>query len=460
MSDLQSQGFQGQVATASSPDYDKIRERYSKTAALKPAYIALPTSIEDVIIAVKFATSNSLELAIKGGGTNPYPASSTDRGLVIDLRNINSVKVADDKQSVTVGGGAVWGDVYHETDKHGVVPIGGNVHFLGVGGLTLSAGYSYLSGKYGLGVDNILQATVVLADGRAVVTSETQEPDLFWAIRGSANQFGVVVELVLKVYPLNAPMTVGALVYPGNALNDVLSAVRKHLENHHPSTKMILMFARSPPDFYPGILILPYIENNETPVDKVLDPFRTIAKPIFEGLAPVKGFEAASHGADQALANPPPRMITDGAIFGDLWDDVITDAFGRWVAFTEQEEFRASYVIWEFGHRDKITEKKPEDMAFPARDPHYYVIAATRYSDPARDDDARNWAAGIGNLVRNAQVEKMGKPLITPAGFALNPEVVAPEKVWGDNYPKLRKLKAKYDPGKVWSRGWCIEPEA
>ncbi|PPR06269.1 hypothetical protein CVT24_000888 [Panaeolus cyanescens] len=459
MTELQSPGFQGQVYTPTFPDYDKVRARYSKTAALKPAYITLPSSIEDIIIAVKFATSNSLEIAIKGGGVNPYPASSTDGGLVIDLCNLNSVKVADDKQTVTVGGGAVWGDVYHETDKHGVVPIGGNVHFLGVGGVTLAAGYSHLSGKYGLGVDNIVQATVVLADGRAVVTNETQEPDLFWAIRGSANQFGVVAELVLKVHPLNPPMTIGAMVYPGNILNDVLAAFRKHLENHHPSTKMILMFARSPPDFYPGILILPYIENNETPVDQVLEPFRTIAKPVFEGLGPVNGYEAVAHGADQALANPPPRMAIDGALFSDFWEDVIGEAFGRWVGLTEQEEFRGSYIMWEFGHRDKLTEKEPGDMAFPTRDPHYYVVAIPRYSDSARDEEAMNWAAGIGDLVRNAQVKKTGKALTTPASFALNPQVVTPEQVWGDNYPKLRKLKAKYDPKKVWSRGWCIEPD-
>ncbi|KAG6865596.1 hypothetical protein C0993_007919 [Termitomyces sp. T159_Od127] len=460
MSGLQSLGFKGQVFTSSSPGYDSARDRYPKNVVLKPTYIAQPISVQDIPHAIKFALSQSLEIAIKGGGVNPYPASSSDGGLVIDLSKLNAVKLSDDKQSVSVGGGALWSDVYAQTDKHGVVPIGGNVHFLGVGGVTLAGGYSHLSGKHGLGVDNILQATVVLADGRIVTTNENQEPDLFWAIRGGVNQFGVVAELVLKTYPLAAAMTVGAMVYPGTELQNVLAALHKHFENHHPSTKMILMFARAPPDFYPGLLLLPYIENDATLPDEVLVPFRELVKPIFEGLGTVDGYLAVSHGADQALSGAPPRMTIDGALFSDLWDDVIGKAFGSWIQFTEDQEFQGSIIMWEFGHRDKITERKVEDMAFGAREKHYYMVAIPRYSNPSGDAKAVEWASSIGNLVRTAQVEKTGKSLITPASFALSPQTVPPENIWGDNLPKLRKLKAKYDPKKVFSKGWCIEPDA
>ncbi|KAF9264369.1 FAD-binding domain-containing protein [Marasmius fiardii PR-910] len=460
MSDLQSLGFKGQVLTSSSPGYDSARDRFPKNAVLKPSYIVQPSSVQDIPLAIKFALSQNppLELAIKGGGVSPHAASSSDGGLVIDLSNLKTVKVADDKQSVSVGGGAVWGDVYAETDKHGVVPVGGNVHFLGVGGVTLGGGYSHLSGKFGLGVDNILQATVVLADGRIVTTNEKEEPDLFWAIRGGVNQFGVVAELVLKTYPLAGPTTVGAIGYPGTALNDVLAALHKHLDKQHPSTKMILMFARAPPHFYPGLLLLPYIENENTKPEEVLAPFREPVKPLFEGLAEVQGFSAVSHGADQVLDGGPPRMVIDGALFKDLWDDVIGEAFGRWCQFTEVEEFKGSLMMWEFGHRDKLTERKVEDMAFAARDPHYYVAVIPRYINASADAEAAEWASGITNLVRNAQVQKAGKPLITPASFALNPQTVPPEKIWGSNLPKLRKLKAKYDPKKVWTKGWFIEP--
>ncbi|KAG6872366.1 hypothetical protein C0995_010285 [Termitomyces sp. Mi166 len=468
MSDLQSLGFKGQVLTSSSPEYDSARDRYPKNAVLKPTYIVRPISVQDIPLAIKFALSRSppLEIAIKGGGIGPYPASSSDGGLVIDLSKLNAVKVSDDKQSVSVGGGALWSDVYAQTDKHGVVPIGGNIHFLGVGGVTLAGGYSHLSGKHGLGVDNILQATVVLADGRIVTTNEKEEPDLYWAIRGGVNQFGVVAELFLKTYPLAPAMTVGALVYPGTELQNVLAALHvrnlslfKHLGNHHPSTKMILMFARAPPDFYPGLLLLPYIENDATPPDEVLAPFRELVKPIFEGLQTVDGYLAVSHGADQALTGAPPRMTTDGALFSDLWDDVIGRAFDSWIQFTEDQEFKGSIMMWEFGHRDKLAERKVEDMAFGAREKHYYMVTISRHSDPSGDAKAAEWASSIGNLVRTAQVEKTGKPLTTPASLAVSPQIIPPEGIWGANLPRLRKLKAKYDPKKVFSKGWCIEPD-
>ncbi|KAG7087192.1 hypothetical protein E1B28_013173 [Marasmius oreades] len=461
MFDLQSLGFKGQILTTSSPDYDAARDRYPKNAVLKPSYIAQPATVQDIPLAIKFALSQNppLELAVKGGGVSPYPASSSDGGLVIDLSHLKAVKVADDKQSVSVGGGALWSDVYAETDKHGVVPIGGNVHFLGVGGVTLAGGYSNLSGKHGLGVDNILQATVVLADGRVVTTSEKEEPDLFWAIRGGVNQFGVVAELVLKTYPLSKAMTIGAMVYPGTELQNVLAALHKHLENHHPSTKMILMFARAPPDFYPGLLLLPYIENDATPPDEVLAPFRELVKPIFEGLATVDGYLPVTHGADQALSGAPPRMSIDGALFGDLWDDVVGQAFGSWVGFTEDPEFRSTIVMWELGHRDKIVERKVEDMAFAAREKHYYMAAIPRFTNASGDAKAAEWVSSITSLVRTSHLEKTGKALITPPSFALSPQSVPAEKIWGDNLPKLRKLKAKYDPKKVWSKGWCIEPD-
>ncbi|KAL0567059.1 hypothetical protein V5O48_014932 [Marasmius crinis-equi] len=430
---LKELGFTGSVITTTSTEYDVLIQRYPQNAILKPSYILLPQNLHDLPKAIQFARSHNppLEIAVKGGGVMPYPSASSDGGLVIDLSQMKEVVVAEDKKSVTVGGGALWSDVYAETDKHGVVPIGGNVHFLGVGGFTLAGGYSHLSGKYGLGVDNIIEASVALADGRVVTASEKNEPDLFWAIRGGVNQFGIVGQLVLKTYPLPGPMTVGAIVYPGTELQKVMSAL------------------------HPGVLILPYIENNQTPPDSVLSPFRD-AQPIFEGLGTVDGFTAVSHAADEALAGAPPRLHIDGALFSDAWDDTITSVFVEWMQFTEQPEFKASTCMWELGHRDKIAEKKTGDTAFPARSPHYYLVVTARNTDPTDDSKAKEWASKVASSVRRAQVEKTGKALTTPASFALSPETVKVEDVFGENLPRLKELKAKYDPERVWSRGWVI----
>jgi len=228
-----------------SPSYETANQRYSPTAILKPSYIVVPATADDVVLALRFARSQNppLEIAVKGGGCHTATVASSQDGLVIDLSGLKSVSVSSDKSSVTVGGGALWGDVYAETDKHDVVVVGGSIHFVGVGGFTLAGGYSLLSGKYGLAVDNLIQATVILADGRIIDTSETNEPDLFWAIRGTympsftfiiithtclggSNQFGIVTEFVFKAYPLASPATVGVMVYPGTELANVLRALR------------------------------------------------------------------------------------------------------------------------------------------------------------------------------------------------------------------------------------------
>lgn len=239
-------GIQGSVLTPSSPSYETAIQRNSLTSVLKPAFIIVPTSPDDVALALKFARSQNppLEIAVKGGGCHTSSASSSEGGLVIDLSGLKSVKVSDDRKTISVGGGALWGDVYVEADKHDVAVVGGSVHFVGVAGLTLGGGYSNLSGKYGLAVDNLLQATVVLADGSVVTTSDTNETDLFWAIRGmlviqqseleqrflislvgGSNQFGIVTEFVFKAHPSPGPALVGAMVYPGTEIQNVLRAL-------------------------------------------------------------------------------------------------------------------------------------------------------------------------------------------------------------------------------------------
>ncbi|KAL0573621.1 hypothetical protein V5O48_008333 [Marasmius crinis-equi] len=433
---LENLGFTGKIVTPKSPDYDPVNKRYPHNSILRPLYILLPRDIQDISKAIHFARSQNphLEIAVKGGGAFHYPSASSNGGLVIDLSMINRVVVSDDKQSVSVGGGALWSDVYSETDKHGVVPVGGSVHFLGVGGFTLGGGYAHSSGRYGLGVDNIVKTSVVLADGKIVETSEESEPDLFWAIRGCVGQFGIVAELVLKTYPLPGPMTVGAMIYPGTELQNILAALR------------------------PGLLVLPYIENSRTPPDNVLAPFRELAKPIVQNLETVDTFTAVSHASDRALQGVPPRLLSNGALVSDAWDDTITITFKEWLKFTEQPEFKTTTCMWQFGHREKIAGRKAEDMAFSERRPHYYLNVLPRYVEASDDAKAAEWALKVIALVRRAQVEKTGTVLNTPITFALSPETVSVEEIFGENLPKLRQIKAKYDPEKVWNRGWVIEP--
>ncbi|KAK1223389.1 hypothetical protein PQX77_013732 [Marasmius sp. AFHP31] len=425
-------GFTGNLFTPTSSGYESAIQRFSTTAVLRPAFVAEPASSEDISPVLRFALSQSppLELAVKGGGVNPYPASSSDGGLVLDLGLLNGVTVSPDRKSITVGGGALWGDVYAAADEAGVVVVGASVYLVGVGGSALAGGYSPLSGQYGLAIDNMIRATVVLADGRIITTDATNEPDLFWAIRGGVNQFGVVAEMIFEAHPSPGPITVGSLVYLPTELPNVLTALHEHFLHQDPSSKMILMFARSPPDFAPSILILPYIEENKTDPATVLEPFRESATPIFEGLGTVNNFTAVSHGADSILNGQPPRVTSDGALISDLWDDVVLSVFENWQNFTTDPRFRSSTVMWEFSHRDKIASVPVEATAFAARSPHYYMTITGRHTDPADDGEVAGWATKLAKFVKQKQVEKTGFSLATPASFAYSPETESADEVW------------------------------
>lgn len=178
--------IKGHVLTPSSgEEYIKAIQRVSELSVLHPKYVVFPTVFEDIPHIIKFATSQSLEIAVKGGGANTSAWSSTEGGLVIDLGKLKAVQVSDDKKTMTVQGGALWGDVYEVCKKAEIDVVGAPYWFLGVGGFLLGGGFGVMSGEHGFAVDSILGATVVLADGRIIKTSATEEPDLFWAIRGT-----------------------------------------------------------------------------------------------------------------------------------------------------------------------------------------------------------------------------------------------------------------------------------
>lgn len=184
---MQSLKLQGRILTsADGEDFEKALQRNSALSVLPAKYVVQPAAYSDIPPVLAFATSQIplLEIAVKCGGIHTSTWSSTNGGVVIDMSSLHAVTVSEDKQSVTVQGGAVWGNVYEECKKAGVDVVGSPLWFVGVSGFLLGGGYGPLSGEHGLAVDNIISAKVILADGRIVETSATKEPDLFWAIRG------------------------------------------------------------------------------------------------------------------------------------------------------------------------------------------------------------------------------------------------------------------------------------
>ncbi|RAQ98029.1 FAD-binding oxidoreductase [Thermogemmatispora tikiterensis] len=195
--------LRGQVIQPGEAAYEATRRVYNAMIDKRPALIVRCADVADVITAVNFARDHGLPLSIRSGGHNASGLGICDDGLVIDLSLLRYTHVDPDRHTARVGAGCTWGDVDHATHAFGLAVPAGIISTTGVGGLTLGGGLGHLTRSYGLTIDNLLEATVVLADGSVVVTSEQQQPDLFWALRGGGGNFGVVTSFLFRTQPVD-----------------------------------------------------------------------------------------------------------------------------------------------------------------------------------------------------------------------------------------------------------------
>ncbi|MGL1887918.1 MAG: FAD-binding oxidoreductase [Reichenbachiella sp.] len=194
--------IRGRIVTPDNPDYDQTRTVYNGMIDKKPGLFVMCVDVADVIAAVNFARDNKLLVAIRGGGHNGGGLGLCNDGLVIDLSGIKFVRVDTSNSTVRVGGGNLWGEVDHATHPFGLAVPAGIISTTGVGGLTLGGGIGYLSRKYGLTIDNLLEADMVLADGSFVTVSKDNHSDLFWAIRGGGGNFGIATSFKFQAHPI------------------------------------------------------------------------------------------------------------------------------------------------------------------------------------------------------------------------------------------------------------------
>ena len=205
------QTLRGLLIGRNDGEYEEARKLYNGMIDKRPLLIARCVDAADVIAAVNFGRNNKLPVAIRGGGHNGPGLGSVDDGLVIDLSTMRGVRVDPVKRTVRAGAGCVTGDIDHATHAFGLAVPFGIISTTGVAGLTLSGGHGYLSRQYGLAIDNLLEADVVLADGRFVTASETENVDLLWALRGGGGNFGVVTSFLFQAHP--ASMVYGGPIF-------------------------------------------------------------------------------------------------------------------------------------------------------------------------------------------------------------------------------------------------------
>jgi len=206
--------FMGQLLQPNDTGYDGARRVHNGLIDKRPALIARCQGTADVVDAVKLARTLGLEVAVRGGGHNVAGRATIDNGLMIDLAPMKGIFLDPRRRTVRAQGGVLWKELNRETQAHGLATTGGVVGTTGIAGLTLGGGLGWLMPKYGLALDNLRAAELVMADGSVRRVSATEDPDLFWAIRGGGGNFGVATSLEYAVHPVGPTVTGGLVLHP------------------------------------------------------------------------------------------------------------------------------------------------------------------------------------------------------------------------------------------------------
>lgn len=446
------------LTPADGKPYEDVLIRWADNSLRRAKYVVLPESAEDVSKAIRFATANNLEIAIRGGGHSTSGASSSE-DLVIDLRRLNKVVVDTSTQLLTVGGGAVWKTVDKEAAKHGLATVGGTVNHTGVGGLTVGGGYGWLTSKYGLTIDNLVQAELVLANGDIVICSESQNSDLFWAIRGAGSNFGPVTSFVFKAYPQTNPVWSGLLVFPPPTLPAIIDATKQWAKQAGENESAMVIFASPPPTFQPAIIVLPFYNGSAEEGKKKFDLFYKVG-PVADMTREMPYDELNS--LQNPIATYGDRKSLKGAPLTSIEASVIAPLFENYTKFVgNYPDAKGSAILIELHPFQKIVAVPEDATAFANRGPYYSVTFTLRWKDPSLDTKLREWATAQTQAVRSADEKLSGHSLAGTRGYAnygLGDERV--RDVFGANYERLSQLKAKYDPTLVFKKWYPITPKA
>ncbi len=222
--------IRGELTLPKDPDYNEVRKVYNGMINKHPGMIVKCVDVADVINSVNFGRENNLLVAVRGGGHNGGGLGLCDEGLVIDLSGIKFIRVDTAHNTVRVGGGNLWGEVDHATHPFGLAVPAGIISSTGVGGLTLGGGVGHLSRKYGLTIDNLLEADMVLADGSFVTVNADQNSDLFWAIRGGGGNFGIVTSFKFQAHPVKTVFG-GPTLWPIEKTEEIMEWYHNFIQN-------------------------------------------------------------------------------------------------------------------------------------------------------------------------------------------------------------------------------------
>ncbi|HEY4568984.1 MAG TPA: FAD-binding oxidoreductase [Kribbella sp.] len=448
-------GLEGTVFTPSDDGYDEARRLWNAEHVRQPSVIVQVRSAADVQAAVRYATAEGLEIAVRGGAHNIAGLSSVDNGLMIDLARLNQVTVDPEARRARVGGGALLGDLDAATQEHGLAVPAGIVSHTGVGGLTLGGGMGLLTRMHGLSIDNLESVRVVIADGSLLRAAEDENADLFWAVRGGGGNFGVVTEFEFRLHRAGPIVHYGIAFWGQDQGAELLRAARELIPALPREINVMVGCVNAPPaPFVPaehhfklGYALIVVGFGSPEQHAEAMAQVRGLQPPLFEFATPMP------YTAVQQLLDEPNAWgayhYEKGSYLENLSDaaiDVITEHFPR---KTSPQSVALLY------HLDQgYLETADDATAFSGQRTERYamfIIATTPLQEAL--DAERAWVRTLWAALQ---------PHTINIGSYVNgmaePDQARIRAAYGDKYDRLVEAKRKYDPGNVFHRNQNIVP--
>ena len=452
--DTLARNSRGTIVTPNHPAYDDARLVYNQDIDRHPAVILMCRDEADVVAGITYARERGLDVSIRGGRHNVAGFGTNDGGVVLDLRQMNSVHIDPKTKIAWVGGGATWGDVDHAAWAFGLATPGGVVSTTGVAGLGLGGGFGHLTRRFGLVVDNIRSMDVVTAGGRLVRASEDENADLFWALRGGGGNFGVVTRFELQLHEVPAVYG-GPLFYPAHVAGDVLRFYRDFIADAPRELSAFFGFHEAPPaPFVPEPLV----------GHKACAIVVAWTGPAEEAEAAVKPIrEAGPVALDLAGPIPYPAL-------NSMFDDLLPHGLHHyWKAdFVNELTDAAIDVHIERGPEvpnflslmhlyplnGAVQDVAPDATAFAHRDAKFAHIIAGIDSDGANLPAHREWVRDYWSALHPHSSEA------AYVNFMMDEGEDRIRATYGDNYERLAEIKAEWDPTNLFHLNQNIAPAA
>jgi FAD/FMN-containing dehydrogenase len=440
--------LRGRLILPDDQKYDDARKLWNANIDKHPVLIVRCVGVADVIEAVNFARANELLVSVRGGGHSFPGTSVADGGMVIDLTDMNSVRVDPVGRTARAEGGTKWGDLDRETQAFGLATIGGTNSDTGIGGLTLGGGMGWLGGKYGLACDNLVSVDVVTADGQFRTASATENPDLFWAVRGGGGNFGVVTSFVYQLHRVET-LLAGMILYPLDQAKAVLKFYHEFTGSMPDEVNTGAAFLNLP-DGTPTVAVVACYNGPIEEGEKALRPLREFGSPIADHIGPMS-YQEVQHLVDAATPDDH-QYYEKSHYFKDLPDeavDILIDHF---------KKAPSSMTLPFFQQLGNAANRVPvADTAFGHRDARYNLILISIWEDPGESEIHVKWTRDLWTAL---EPYSTGGVYINNIGWDGDGDGDLALAAFGPNYRRLSEVKNTYDPTNLFRHNQNIKPMA